>query len=672
MSENNLYLKQFVDILEGGQVSLSDIKPSDWAEQNVVMGKPFPGPYKYSRTPYWKEIIDRFSRDNPMKWIAIMKGAQIGFSAGVLIPILLWMIKNDPANSYFLVGSPDLVEKATEKLDLGIDNAGLRPYIKPQVKRNRANKSGDTNFKKEFSGGYIHIGSANNHKAIRDVSLKYGLFDDFESVKTESKESGSTMDLLEQRFAAYADSHKICYGSTPERAENSNIKTAFLLGDQRKYLIPCPHCKKNIELRWTTPCEISEEKVGGISWQLDENNKLIPGSVVYVCQKCGESFDDKNKHELLNAGYWKATCEPSKPGYYSYHISSLYAPLGMYDWEHYVNIFLKANPIGQPRNEASYKTFVNVCLGEVYEDPGVSIQANDLQKNNIRSYQIGLIPEKLSEKDGNGKIILLTLAADLNGIVEDARLDYEIVGWSESGASYSITQGSIGTFIPKEGQKKNREDRHKWSYELYHSKSVWRELDQVLDQYFETDTGRRMKVLISGIDTGHYTSHAYAYIDKKNSQFVVALKGDKENKYRKFGIDTAKFKFGKERTNYYLPDVNLLKDELAQLITLRWDEVNGDSQPPGFLNFPQPSAGKYSFNNYFSHFESEHRVVESKDGQGIASKWVKKTSTHQNHFWDVRIYNMVLREILMAIIFREVKIKNGSWIDYVNIVLGRK
>ena len=287
----NDYLEQFIDLFKGSTVSISDIKPSDWVQQNVVMGKPFPGPFSYNRTPYCREIIDRFANDNPMKWLAIMKGAQIGLSAGVLIPCLLWMIKNDPSNSYFLVGSPDLIEKATEKLDIGIDNAGLRPYIKPQVQRKRAQKSGDTNTKKEFAGGYIHIGSANNHKDIRDVSLKYGLFDDFESVKSKSKESGSTRKLLEQRFAAYEDSHKICYCSTPELDESSNIKEAYLLGDQRKYFIPCPCCGVMIDWHWTiTKGDIT----GGITWKLDEKGKVIPNSVGYICQECGGFFDDKN------------------------------------------------------------------------------------------------------------------------------------------------------------------------------------------------------------------------------------------------------------------------------------------------------------------------------------------------------------------------------------------
>ena len=89
------YYEQFIDLFDSSSVSISDIKPSEWVQQNVVMGKPFPGPFSYNRTPYCREIIDRFANDNPMKWLAIMKGAQIGLSAGVLIPCLLWMIKNE-------------------------------------------------------------------------------------------------------------------------------------------------------------------------------------------------------------------------------------------------------------------------------------------------------------------------------------------------------------------------------------------------------------------------------------------------------------------------------------------------------------------------------------------------------------------------------------------------
>lgn len=653
-----MYIDQFKNIIESGKVSISNIKPSDWVEQNVIMGKPFPGPYRYSRTPFWKEIIDCFAQDHPMRWIAIKKGAQIGASSGVLIPVQLWMIKNDPSNTYFLVGSPNLIEKATEKLDIGIDNAGLRKFIKPQVMRKRSQKSGDTNNKKEFSGGYIHIGSANNHKDIRDVSLKYGLFDDWESVKGKSKESGNTAKLLEQRFAAYQDVHKIAYVSTPELEEHSNIEQVYLLGDQRKFLIPCPCCGDYIELLWVT-------EGGGITWKLDDNGKVISESVGYICQSCGGFFDDKNKHELLNHGYWKPTAEPSKPGYYSYHISSLYAPIGMYDWEHYVNDYLEANPEGQPRNEDLWKTFVNVVLGETYKNPTVELKANQLQKN-VRNYDIGTVPEKMSIADGNGKIVLLTFACDLNGKVEDARLDWEIVGWSENGTSYSISHGSIGTFIPNESGKKNKVVRETWTYEHNKQNSVWPELNTILNADYLTDTGRKMKILISGIDTGYCELQAFTYIDNSNL-WVVGLKGDKEDKYVNRHIEQSNFKVGQSRSKLFMVRVGRIKDNLAALMKLKWDSGNDEVQPSGFMNFPTPGGGKYLFQNYFSHFESEVRKVDN-EGNYI---WEKKTATAQNHLFDCRIYNMVLKEIITHEICKQFKIPSYTWNDFVGIILGK-
>src|SRR5690606_7269445 len=175
-----------------------------------------------------------------------------------------------------------------------------------------------------------------------------------------------------------------------------------------------------------------------------------------------------------------------------------------------------------------------------YEQQGEAPKANELQKN-IRPYEIGIIPEKLSERDGNGRIVLLTCAADLNGTEDDARLDYEIVGWSETGSSYSISHGSIGTFIPRENSMKVKEDRERWSYNHAKSNNVWGKFREIIGEKYRTDTGRNMKIFITGIDCGHYTNHAYAFIDKPNvpGALVVGLKGDKEGKFRKFGVDTS-------------------------------------------------------------------------------------------------------------------------------------
>lgn len=660
MNNENLILKRdysrsIEEIIDAAFYEISTIKPSEWVEQNVIMGNPFPGPYKYSLTPYWREVIDRFSQDDPMNWIAVKKGAQIGFSSGVLIPILLWMIKNDPANAYFLVGAPELVEKATEKLDIGINNAQLREYIKPQVLRKKNNKTGDTNFKKEFTGGYIHIGSANNHKNIRDVSLKYGIFDDYEAFKSKSKESGSTRKLLDQRFSAYHGRHKICYGSTPELKKNSNIEEAYLLGDQRKYLIPCPCCGSHIELVWEM--ERPDFKAG-ITWKVNEHNRLISGSVGYICQECGGFFNDKNKQALLNEGYWNPTALPAKIGFYSYHISSLYAPHGMFDWEHYVQDWIDAHPVGESRKEHLYKTFLNVCLGECYEDQTEALTSKSIQSN-IRNYPIGIVPEQLSIRDGNGKIAILTLACDLNGKEDDARLDWEVCAWSQSGASYSIDHGSIGTFVPRENTIKHKQDREPWTYRATGERSVWRELEKLLTKFYDFDNGRKMAIAITGIDCSFtYNGLAYEGVDSlPKNKIVVKLKGKDVNVFSKIGKDTVMFHPAKERPGMYLTEVNYLKDLLAARMQLTWDEGNDESQPAGFMNFPQISDGKYLFKNYFEHFEAEHRI-EKMDSEGnyIGMRWEKKTSTSQNHYFDVHLYNMVLKEILAFMICKAKKI----------------
>lgn len=670
MIHNNL--AQLEEIVDCAGILLSDIKPSAWNEKFRVMTSevsPFPGPFKYNHTPYLREVVDCMSPDHPSKFIAVMKGAQIGFSTGVIEAAIGWIISENPGNILFLTGHADLAEEAmNNKIDQMIDSTGLRPMIRPNVLRAKNMRTGDTNKSKEFPGGSLTAGSAGNHKLLRQRSVRFGFIDDFDAAKKSSKESGSTTRMIQQRFAAYSDKMKLYYISTPELKELSNIEPVFLKGDQRRFFIHCPCCSEAIALYWECDSEGDTDEKAGITWKTDGAGRLVDGSVGYTCQKCLGFFTDQNKYELNLAGFWKPTAEPSEPGYYSYHISSLYAPPGMYDWQYYVKQYLEACPPGGNRDEALYKTFVNLCLGETYSPEGKEIKANELQ-NNIRKYEIGIIPEKISEQDGNGKIVMITCAADLNGKVDDARIDYEILAWAESGASYSLTHGSIGTFIPREGAKKNKEDREHWTYEFYQKNSVWPELNKILDQIFVSDTGKKMKIFITGVDTGHFTSYVYPYIDSCAGQrYVIGLKGKDVEKYVRFEVDTPTFKPAKERSNLFLVEVNKVKDDLADQIRLKWDEGNDDSQPPGYMNYPVPSGGLYLYKNFFSHYEAEKRVVDEK---GTSLKWEKKNTNVQNHFFDCRVYNMALRDIQVALICKERKIKNYGWNDYVNVILNR-
>ena len=672
-NDTNLFA-QFEKIARNNIPYISNIKPSDWVEQNLIMGKPFPGPFRYSRTPYTREIIDCLSPDHPARKVAVMKGAQIGFSSGVIMPGTVWMIRNNPGNTVISVGAPDLIKKAMSKLDGALYNSGSRAYIKPQALRRKMQQSGDTNQEKEFVGGYVTIFNIGNHKAGRQIDLQYGFFDDLESVKSSSKESGATVELWDKRFAAYADTCKIFYISTPERKQGSNIEPLFLMGDQRYYNVHCPCCHEKIDLQWNI--QIDEKNTGGIVWETDSHGHVIESSVGYVCQKCAGFFTDKSKHKMLNDGLWIPTARPIKEDFFSYHINSLYAPVGMYGWAYYAVEYLKACPPGQPRNESKYQVHINTVEGKTYEATGTSPEANSIQEN-IRAYKIGEIPESLSIRHGNGRIVLLTCAADMNGTEDDARLDWELCGWSESGVKYSINQGRIGTFIPREGSLKTKEDRQKWSYRFDATNSVWNEFSKIIKGEYVTDTGRKMKIALSGLDCGYFANnYAYPYLDRINvmpNTYIVGLKGEKADEYILFDKDLRAFKPAQERPNLYILKVGRIKDRIAEYMQLKWDPNTSESQPYGFMNFPTPANGLYSYKDYFKHYESEQRIIEANaDGTGVAACWRKKDSAVQNHFWDVAVYNEAVKDIFMDKISKELKLKEMTWKEFVKILTGGK
>jgi len=657
-------------ILDFAYSELSTIKPSDWVEANRIMGSDesrIKGKFSYSQTPYSREIVDTLSPFHPARKIVIMKGAQIGISSGVIESGIPYIISQYPCNIMMLTGHSDLSDEAVEKIDKAINSCGLRHLIKSNVVRARANKTGDTNKKKEFAGGSLVSGSATNHKLMMQRSIRVGFFDDYDAAPQMSKSDGSTTELLLQRFAAYQDVMKAMFISTPRIKETSNIYPLYMEGDQRRFHLPCPCCASMIVLEWSIGG--NEEMKGGIFYKLDSSGRLIRDSVGYICQDCGAFFDDSHKPEMLANGKWIATAEAVDPTTVSFHISSLYAPLWMKSWTDYVSDYLKANPMHLPRKEHLHKTFMNLCLGLPYENESKELKANQLQEN-IRPYEIGLIPEKMSIADGNGKIVMITCAADMNGKEEDSRLDWEVVAWSESGASYSIEHGSIGTFIPRENAKKFKEDRERWTYEHHRSNSVWGEFEAIAGKIYQTDTGRRMKCFITGLDTGHFTKNAYEAIDRSNV-FMVGLKGVDVNKYVRVEADTTTFRPAKERNKLYLVEVNRVKDKLAELMQLKWDKGNDSEQPIGFMNYPTPSNGLYLYNGFFNHYEAEKRTIDDKGGFPVY-RWTKKDSTVQNHFFDCRIYNMVVRDIFVDMICKEAKIKNPTWDDYVNLVLPKK
>ena len=652
------------------------LEPSDWVEKNIFLTSAesrYAGFFSYDRSPYSREIIDNLSPSSDVEISAVMKCSQSGFTAGVVVPMIPYIISQCPANTLFFSGSEKLVrDTVRDRLDPIIQNSGMKDYIRPNSVKKANQRTGDTDFKKEFSGGSLTC-STYKPSSLRFYSAKFILADEFDDAPRTDKKEGSIRSLVEARAKSYGDTKKIVYISSPTTKGVSNIEEVYNDGDKRQWNWECPHCKTYIPILWKV--ERDNGTFGGIKWELDDENKLIEKSVHYECQNCGGRIDYKQKYELNLGGKWIPTCKPKQPQYRSYSFNALCNPPGFNSWTSLVHEFLKACPPNEPVDIGLLKTFTNVQLGELWEDRGKSPRATSLM-NNIRNYPIGVVPDDTCEKDDSGKIALISLACDLGGIMDydnklyDVRLDWEIIAHTSCGQTYSIKHGSIGTF--KRTQNKTKKDmdedsdRVRFTYEHGAKNNVWDILKEIIYTPLQGQSGMYYDIDITVIDTGHFTKLANNFITSIKDRKVFGVKGLGEDNYRKLDKNSPMITHSRENKGLlYLLDVNLIKDTIANNMALQ-KGLDG-SQPDGFMNFPQPAEGKYNLNSYFAHYEAEHRVPVTRNDVEIGYAWKKKREN--NHFFDVAVYNLAAREIFIADLkLYDSRNKDITWIHYCDAI----
>ena len=130
--------QSLIQLIDTATHLISDIRPSQWAEERIIMGGSRPGPLRYDETtPYTREIIDLFAKDDPTREIALMGSAQFGKTSSVVLPLIGYLIENDPCNILMTVGAEGLLKEAMADIDTMIDKAGLRHLIKPSANRTK-------------------------------------------------------------------------------------------------------------------------------------------------------------------------------------------------------------------------------------------------------------------------------------------------------------------------------------------------------------------------------------------------------------------------------------------------------------------------------------------------------------------------------------------------------
>ena len=680
-------------LLNAYKNNIEYLMPSEIAEKYRVLstGK-YKGQFRFKRSPYTREIVDTISPENSKKVFGFEKGSQIGLTMAGIANMMLSVFKQYHGDVLFMSDTDEQVKRAMSGfIDDMIRESGLGGNIGKLSSKGKKTTVRNNVKEKKFGANTLYSWSGQTIGKLSSISPKYSFNDECERYKFYDKKAGSPYTLIMNRHKTYGDEYKAYFVSTPEEKTTSIIHPIFEYGDKRYYHIPCKECGELIKLDWYIKLDNGDK--AGIVYKREPNGDLIENSVGYICPKCGGFFNESHKlamyneveYQIANSGgtmwyagdkyllkngnpllcQWIPTAKAVDNDHSSYHVSALYSGGGFHTWKAIVKQWLLANPVNGKQDVNMIKTFYNQELGLPTEEKTVSLENINLSKN-CRLYDVGVIPDLLCKQDGNGDIILLTLAVDLNGKMtenveeDDVRLDYEVVAWTTNGdedyvSSYSIDQGSIGTFERHRALDVNHIER--FTYRHGYPNSVWNKLDDVLNKEYPKESGKGcMKIAICGIDTGHYTIYANEYV-RKNKK-CVALKGDIE-KFTDINADKTYFKLG-TKDKLYRVENNIIKDKLAEMIILPWKAEDNISQPQGYMNYPEKTEEKYRYRSFFKHYEGEHKIYK-KDTflRPIGMKWEKKSGAEQ-HFFDCRVYNIVLQKIISQLYCKSYKV-NVSW-----------
>src|SRR6202020_1473663 len=332
---------------------------SDWSEQNIVLSSvdsSEPGPFRISRTPYVREILECLSPQNPATRISWIASAQVAKTRTGLNWVG-YVIDSAPGPMLLVQPTVDTSKRVSkQRIAPMLENVeALRNKIKPSRERD----SGNTQLEKEFPGGILILGGANSAAGLRSMPVRYLFLDEVDAYPPDVDGEGDPVALAEGRTGTFGNRRKIYITSTPTIKGLSRIEAVYLASDQRRFFLPCPHCGFFDYLKWPN-----------LRWP-----EGAPDLAQYLCEACGVLIEERFKTQMLERGEWRPTAKPNTRGAVGFHLNALYAPLGWKSWAQIANDFLEAK-----KEPLKLKTFINTVLGETWEEKGDYFDADDLQK----------------------------------------------------------------------------------------------------------------------------------------------------------------------------------------------------------------------------------------------------------------------------------------------------
>jgi phage terminase large subunit GpA-like protein len=430
---------------------------SQWADAHRELsakGSSERGRWKTTRTPFLAEIMDCLSDRSPVKRVTVMKATQLG-ATEVALNWIGYTISHTPGPMLVVVPTLDVLNRwVMQRLDPMLRETPLIAEVFDAFRSRAAANSKDI---KDFPGGMLVLSGANSPASLSSMPMQYVVCDEVDRFPWEVGDEGDPLGLIDQRTATFP-MRKVLLISTPTMKDASRIEEEYSKSDQRRYMVPCPHCGAMQWLKWDN-----------LQWDKPFRQ------VWYVCESSGCVIEEHSKPAMLAAGEWVPQRQDADPTRRGYHISGLYAPIGLgYSWHELVARWLDAQ--GDP---AKLKRFVNTSIGETWEDRSRDIKPHTLAAR-VEPPELRMIPSGC---------LLLTAGID----TQDDRLAVQIVGWGRGLRAWIID------YLEIPGDP--------------HQDPLWMRLSEILHTPYTNTRGRDLRIRCAAIDSGgHHTHAVYNYV----------------------------------------------------------------------------------------------------------------------------------------------------------------
>jgi phage terminase large subunit GpA-like protein len=470
---------------------------ADWADQfrEIVKG-PEKGRWRTSRTPYLREPMACMSEGSGVQRVVMQFATQLG-KTEVLYNTVFQRIHRAPQDVLFV--QPTLGDARDHSRERFQPTVRKMPEVLAQLPRPTSRDESNSWQTKSLAGvATLFFAGANSARSLASKPLGLALCDEIDGYPLDVDGEGDPLALVWERLSNFHD-RKLLLCSTPTIKGASRIEAEYLASDQRRYLVPCPHCGHRQELVW------GEGRAHGLQFLRTLTGEPRPDTAVHICEACGAAAVEATKTAMLADGQW-APRNPDAGGgtVAGFQLNKLYSPAGWKSWADIVAEWHKAKTAEAQGDQTKIKAWVNTTLAETYEERGDSVAHSVLQQRSEDWPLRRVLPQ----------ILVLVAAVDVQRGA-NARLEVSVWGYGRGEESQLVDRRIIyGDPEVEHGQPD----------------SPWNELDEYLAQPIPHANGRQMMIRATAIDSsdGTVTQAVYRYARSRAHRHILAIKGRRE------------------------------------------------------------------------------------------------------------------------------------------------